>query len=150
MVLKNRATGYANGKPESSASMFVHMSLPFSAGSMYSTVDDMLLWSRALDANKLLNKKSTETLFTPVKDNYACGFVVGKKAERMRQGHGGAIPGFATALIRFPVTGLFVVGFSNADQRDIATTTSDLAAIAHGDKYELPKLPEPKAKPKDK
>lgn len=147
MVLRGRATGYARGGGD--VAQYVHMSLPHAAGAMYSTVDDLLAWDRALASNKLLGPEATKTMFTPVKDDYACGIAVRKRFGRTAHEHGGGIPGFVSALSRYPDVGLFVVVLSNNGDTSARQTANDLAAIALGEKYELPQPPGAKPKEKD-
>jgi CubicO group peptidase (beta-lactamase class C family) len=145
MVLRGRATGYTRGE----AAQYVHMSLPHAAGAMYSTVDDLLAWDRALASNRLLGPDATKTMFTPVKDDYACGISVRKRFGRTAHEHGGGIPGFVSAMSRYPDTGLFVVVISNNGDGSARQTATDLAAIALGEKYDLPQPPAAKGKGKD-
>ena len=49
------------------------MTVPFSAGELYSTTGDMLRWQQALFGGKLLNAASVQKMTTPVKDNYGFG-----------------------------------------------------------------------------
>src|SRR5439155_4152425 len=72
MVLRDRAAGYTRSGDGWAAGQYVHMSLPYAGGAMYSTVDDLLAWDRALASNKLLGPEATKTMFTPVKDEYGC------------------------------------------------------------------------------
>src|SRR5581483_27956 len=143
MVLRGRATGYARS---GDVAQYVHMSLPYAAGAMYSTVDDLLLWDRALAANRLLGPGATKTMFTPVKDDYACGVAVRRRFGRAVHEHGGGIPGFVSQMARYPDAGLFVVVVSNNGDASARQTAIDLAAIALGEKYELPQPPGAKEK----
>jgi CubicO group peptidase (beta-lactamase class C family) len=57
-VLKARAAGYARRQGGLENAPYLDMTNPFAAGGLYSTVDDLLKWDRALAANQLLSKKS--------------------------------------------------------------------------------------------
>jgi CubicO group peptidase (beta-lactamase class C family) len=52
----------------------------FSAGAMYSTVEDLFLWNRALSSNALLPTELREQLFKPGLGDWACGWFVTKIA----------------------------------------------------------------------
>jgi len=148
MVLRGRATGYTR-VTEPTVATYVHMGLPYAAGSMYSSAGDLLTWDRALATKKLLGAEATKVMFTPAKDGYACGIVVRKRFGRTAREHGGGIPGFVSEVSSYPEVGLFVVVLSNNDDRSSRQTATDLAAIALGEKYELPRSPEPKPKGKN-
>jgi CubicO group peptidase (beta-lactamase class C family) len=131
MVLRGRATGYTRGT-EPTVAAYVHMGLPYAAGgSMYSSADDLLAWDRALATKKLLGAEATKVMFTPAKDDYACGIVVRKRFGRTAREHGGSIPGFVSAVSSYPEVGLFVVVLSNNDDRSARQTA---AAAADSDR----------------
>src|SRR6478609_11579890 len=76
VIIKNRAAGYEKeGKKIVNAS-YIDMSIPYAAGSLYSTVEDLYLWDQALYTNKLLSAQSKALMYTPFLDNYAYGWVV--------------------------------------------------------------------------
>jgi CubicO group peptidase (beta-lactamase class C family) len=138
-ILKLRATGYEerNGKPINSS--YMDMSVPYAAGSLYSTVEDLFAWNEALFADKLLTAKSRAAMMTPDKNNYAYGLAVNQQHQRQRVAHGGGINGFNTFLARFPAEKITIVALRNANfgvSPDKVCT--DFAAILLGEKYEIP------------
>jgi hypothetical protein len=140
-ILKNRATGYSMTLGKMVNSAFLDMTQPYSAGSLYSTVEDLFLWNEALYSGKVLSAKSFEMMTTPVKNNYAYGLGVETKFNRKMISHGGGINGFATFIARFPEEKLSIVVLRNADYGIPAPgrVMQDLAAIVFGEKYEIPK-----------
>ncbi len=140
-ILKNRATGYSMTLGKMVNSAFLDMTQPYSAGSLYSTVEDLFLWNEALYSGKVLSAKSFEMMTTPVKNNYAYGLGVETKFNRKMISHGGGINGFATFIARFPEEKLSIVVLRNADYGTPAPgrVMQDLAAIVFGEKYEIPK-----------
>ena len=65
--------------------LYLDMSIPYAAGSMYSTVEDLYLWDQALYTDKLLSAQSKELMYKPFLEDYAYGWVVSKcivQAER--------------------------------------------------------------------
>jgi len=140
-ILKNRATGYSMIMGKLSNSAFLDMTQPYSAGSLYSTVEDLFAWNEALYSGKVLSAKSFELMTTPVKNNYAYGLGVDTKFNRKLISHGGGINGFATYLARFPEERLTVVVLRNSDfgLANPGKIAQDLAAIVLGEKYEIPK-----------
>src|SRR5262249_31311506 len=67
MVLKDRATGYARDGDTLVHAPYLDMSMPYSAGALYSTVEDLQRWDQALHSEKLVPKAILERMFTPVK-----------------------------------------------------------------------------------
>ena len=65
VILKNRAAGYEKQGKKIVNSPYLDMSIPYAAGSLYSTVEDLYLWDQALYTTKLLSQKSMESLFKP-------------------------------------------------------------------------------------
>src|SRR5262249_44564751 len=63
-ILKNRATGYSRGKNGVINSAYLDMGQPYSACSLYSTVEDLFAWNEALFSDKLLSAKSREAMMT--------------------------------------------------------------------------------------
>lgn len=137
-VLVNRAQGYRKTGDGYANAQYLDMMAPHGAGALYSTVDDLLLWDQALYTEKLLKRESIEKMFTPVKNNYAFGWMVRQEMNRKSVAHGGGIHGFNTILMRFPEEKLLVVALSNLESPAVGKIGRDLAAIALGEKYEVP------------
>jgi len=140
VILKHRATGYSMSKGKMVNSAFLDMTQPYSAGSLYSTVEDLFRWNEALFGGKVLSTKSFEMMTTPVKNNYAYGLGVETKFNRKMITHGGGINGFATFIARFPDEKVTIVVLRNADYGTPGPgrISQDLAAILFGEKYEIP------------
>ena len=105
-VLKNRAQGYEKTAEGYENAAYLDMGIPYSAGSMYSTVDDLFKWDRALYGNEVLSLASKELMFKPGMGDYGYGFVIedqgtGKEDETTKvTHHGGGINGFNCLLSR--------------------------------------------------
>jgi len=85
------------------------------AGGIYSTLDDMLIWSRALEGNRVLSAASRTAMFTDYGFNYGFGWRLAPKFGRKLIWHtgGGGLEGFATIFDRFPEAQLTVVVMTN-------------------------------------
>jgi CubicO group peptidase (beta-lactamase class C family) len=140
-ILKNRATGYSMIMGKMSNSAFLDMTQPYSAGSLYSTVEDLFTWNEALYSGKVLSANSFEAMTTPVKNNYGYGLGIDTKNNHKMIAHGGGINGFSTFLVRFPEDKLTVVVLRNSDYglANPGKIAQDLAAIVLGEKYEIPR-----------
>jgi CubicO group peptidase (beta-lactamase class C family) len=140
-ILKNRAAGYSLRNNERINSDYLDMTVPYAAGSLYSSVEDLFAWNEALFSDKLLSAKSREAMMTVNKNNYAYGLVVDQKFNRKLVIHGGGINGFSTMLARFPEEKITVVVLRNADYGYLnpGKISDNLAAILLGEKYEIPR-----------
>jgi CubicO group peptidase (beta-lactamase class C family) len=123
-VLPKRATGYALTPNGYENAPYLDMSIPYAAGSLYSTVDDLFKWDRALYTDKLLSNELKTAMFTPVLQNYAFGWSVhplkldDQKTEVATITHNGGINGFNTVEIRLPDTQDLVVLLDNTSRGD--------------------------------
>jgi CubicO group peptidase (beta-lactamase class C family) len=119
----NLSTGYTMmGLKEGGGARPNTDTLPYrgtSAGGGYSTVDDLLRFADALQANKLLNAQYTEMLTTgkpgTPNNSYAFGFEERKVTGVRCFGHGGGAPGMNGMLQICPSTGYVVAVLSNLD-----------------------------------
>ncbi len=100
------------------------MTIPYSAGSLYSTVEDLYLWDRALYTDKLLTDDLKKQMFTATLENYGFGWVMSKKKlddqkiELDTISHSGGIHGFSTLLVRVPERKELVVLLDNTSRGD--------------------------------
>ena len=56
----------------------LHASVVYASGAMLSTVEDLLVWDKALYGNELISDASLTKLLMPNRANYACGWWVDK------------------------------------------------------------------------
>ncbi len=97
------------------------------AGAMYGTVDDLLRWDNALDADRLLPAKWREVMFSPVPTlGYeALGSWVypaplpGLVKPPMLVERDGAIGAFQLLSLRAPAEGVSIIIFANTDASDL-------------------------------
>ncbi len=147
-ILKNRATGYDKRGDSYSNAPFLDMSIPYAAGSLYSTVEDLYLWDRALETNKLLSKKNTDLMFSgQIKDgngSYGYGWGVNRmlvdigKDSLLVIGHGGGINGFNTLITRIPADQNLVVLLNNTGGTNLSEMSRNLIKVLNDQPYELP------------
>jgi CubicO group peptidase (beta-lactamase class C family) len=142
-----RETGYDDagkiasidlGKSSSITPSDLESTIPYSWGRLYSTVDDIYRWDRALDGEELLSKNSINAMFTPYVDGYGFGWVVLKEFERTLDTTAGGIYLFATAIRRYAPDDVCVVVLSDSVNSDAGRISRDLAAILFKKHYEPP------------
>ena len=145
MVYENKAIGYTIGFDSTRPARFIDMSIPYAAGSMYSTVEDMYKWDRALYTEKILKEESLDKMFTPGLSNYGYGWGIsyapleGDKKVKVII-HSGGIFGFNTLIVRFPDDGHLIVILNNIDDGAYASE------LAKGIRYVLYGLEPPAPK----
>lgn len=138
-ILKNRAEGYrARPGGQFQNADYIDMSLPYAAGSLYSTTDDLYRWDRALYTDKVLHKASRDKMWTVVKNNYAYGWSVGQAYGHRQIGHGGGINGFSTFIARYPDDDAVVIVLSNNEAANSGAIANSLAGVLFGKEVELP------------
>jgi len=137
-IIPRRASGYVRSRNGPLNAGFIHMSIPFSAGALYSTTEDLLRWEQGLFGGKVLSAASLTKMTTPFKDDYACGLSVHTVNGHKVIDHGGGIEGFNTFLAYYPEDKLTVVALGNLNGDAPGQIVTRLAAIAHGEKVGLP------------
>jgi CubicO group peptidase (beta-lactamase class C family) len=136
-IILHRASGYSPGPNGFENAGYIDMSVPLSAGALYSTTLDLLRWEQGLFGGKLLSPASVKKMTTPFKDNYACGLMVVTANGRTMIEHGGGIEGFNTDMAYYPDDKLTVIVLANLNGGAPAEITAKLAAVVHGEKVVL-------------
>jgi len=99
-------------------------SLPYAAGGMYSTDEDLYIWENALYTGKLINEKSLDEMFTPYLNNYGYGWCINKSNE---DGniiyHQGNISGYTSFIARNIDKKYLLIILSNKDNDSYAVNT---------------------------
>jgi CubicO group peptidase (beta-lactamase class C family) len=133
-VIPNRASGYASGPNGLSNASYVHMTVPFAAGGLYSTSEDLFHWNQALFGYQVLSESSVHQMTTPEKFDYGMGLAMMTSRGRPVIQHGGVIEGFKAFLSYYPESRVTVVVLANSEISRPASIASLLGALAHGDK----------------
>ncbi len=122
--LDDRAIGYQPAGDTLIAAARIDMSVPFSAGAVRSTANDLVRWHRALEDERVVGAASQTRMYTAERDGYAYGWTIGEIDGHPLIGHDGGIDGFSTSYLRVPELDLVVVVWSNnagVDAPPIAT-----------------------------
>ena len=137
-IIAHRAAGYSREGNGPVNAGFIHMSIPFSAGALYSTTEDLLRWEEGLFGGKVLSAASLEKMTTPFKEDYAFGLAVQTVDGHKEIHHGGGIEGFNTELAYYPDDKLVVVVLANLNGQAPPEIARKLAEVAHGEQVVLP------------
>ena len=132
-IIPNRVRGYATWDERLVNAPYVNMGLPFSAGALASTAEDLLRWVYALENGEILNSQSFSEMTTAGSLNdgtltpYGLGWFVGELDGRSSFRHGGGIPGFITELAHFPEAKLSIVVLTNVGENRASHMTNRIA-----------------------
>ncbi len=140
--IKHRASGYIDTGAGILNAEVVHESTMHGAGALYSTVEDLYHWDRALYSEKLLRQATLRQIFTPVQTINGQGYGYGWSSETLHQrhsiSHSGGIPGFVSNIARFVDEGVVIIILSNLGSAAFPEMTHDLAAIVFDEPYQMP------------
>ena len=134
------AAGYVNAP-------YIDLSIPYAAGSMYSTVEDLFKWDQALQEDKILAAESKKLMFTPGLSNYGYGIRISDqpigtselKTKVVWHG-GGGINGFASLMSRAVEKRQTVILLDNAGHGlNLPKITNSILGILNGQPFDAPK-----------
>ena len=143
VIMEDRARGYARAKKnEITNASYIDMSLPHAAGALCSTVEDLYKWDRSLSKCDLIPKKLIDNMLTPVKNGFACGWMVDEQQGHKRVQHAGGIDGFSTMIIRYLEEDSAVIVLSNVQScfYSAPSVAAGLSSILLGEDFQLPRV----------
>lgn len=146
-LISRRAAGYGKTIDGYENAPYLDMSLPYSAGSLYSTVEDLYLWDQVLYTDQLLSRKHKGQMFRPNLNNYAYGWSVrkislGRGRDSVRAvSHGGGINGFNTRITRLVDDRHLIVLLNNTGGTRLDEMSRRIIRILYDQPYNLPKEP---------
>ncbi len=145
-IINKRASGYMKTPVGYNNAPYLDMSIPYAAGSLYSTVEDLFLWDQALYTEKLLSAKYRDMMFKPNLENYGYGWIMGKLPLGQSEetvpiiAHDGGINGFSTSIVRLIGDKHLIVLLDNTSQgRRLGQISRGIAGILYSKPYALPK-----------
>ncbi len=115
-----------------------NVSTAFGAGAMYSTVEDLLRFDRALYRDDFVSPAARAALFTPGPGGYGCGFEVRRlpigpdRAERTVAGHEGYIFWSLSRIYRIEQERIFVALINNTGDAPLPAVFAGIADILYG------------------
>jgi CubicO group peptidase (beta-lactamase class C family) len=118
------AVGYKDQYTIATPSGVSDSSFAYSAGALYSTVEDLYRWDQALYTDKLIPRELLDQMFAPLINlspdvvgsaAYGYGWIVQGDLGRQLVWHGGAIDGFRSSIIRYPDERITIILLSNQE-----------------------------------
>lgn len=120
-IISNRANGYQLYEGNYENPEYMSSTIPYAAGSLMSTVDDMFLWNKAIQNNTLISEESKQMAFTNQKltngkhTHYGYGWAINELAGMATLEHPGGINGFSTSGIYIPDKQIYAIVLTNLD-----------------------------------
>ncbi len=145
-IVKNRASGYQPEGDGVKNAEIMSMTLPYAAGSIQSTVEDLFKWNQAIHSYKLVKKETLQKAFTEYKLSdgkgtaYGYGWMLKQVQGSPTIEHGGAINGYLCNAIYLPGEDVFVAVFSNSNGKSPDQVSVKMAALAIGKPYNLTEI----------
>jgi len=137
-IVPRRAQGYARTPAGFVNSDWISMTQPFAAGALCSTVLNLVTWTRALWAGRVVLPASLQEMTTRMRLNsgtstgYGFGLGIDSLAGHYRVSHGGGINGFTSYLAHFPDDGVIVAVLDNTEDASPGRLADHLARVALG------------------
>ncbi len=117
-LIKNRASGYFPAEKEKYRN-FISTFDCVGSGGLFTSVEDLFLWDQNFYHHKVGGKDIIDLMHTKGKLNsgqeldYAFALGIGKYKGLKTVGHGGALGGYRSTLVRFPEQNFSVICLSN-------------------------------------
>ncbi|MCW2263963.1 MULTISPECIES: serine hydrolase domain-containing protein [Sphingobacterium] len=134
-IIKSRAYGYHQKADGFVNKTWINFSVPFSSGSLMSTLEDLLKWQNALNDNQVLDSLSLSQAFKSYKLNngevssYGFGWHIKEINGIPTREHGGSIFGFKSMAVYIPSRDIYIVGLSNCDCHSPTELVREIAKI---------------------
>ncbi|HLM01549.1 MAG TPA: serine hydrolase [Pyrinomonadaceae bacterium] len=146
-ILRKHAGSYVKTPAGYVNAPYIDMAIPYAAGSMYSTVEDLYKWDQSLYEDKVLSADSRKLMFTPGLSNYGYGIRISdlplgksdRKTKIIWHG-GGGINGFNSLISRAVEKRQTVIILDNGSHgQNHPKITNSILGILNGQPYDAPK-----------
>lgn len=158
-IINHKATGYINTPSGFERAPYLDTSVPYSAGMLYSTVEDLFKWDQLLYGEKVFKKQETQALLFRhhadipktmteqfnLPPHYGYGWFTGQV---LVDGdsvtvieHGGSIFGFSTGFWRMPDEKNTVILMDNTSSGEVRNLGHALISILYNKVPQYPKKP---------
>ncbi len=115
----------------------------YSAGNIYSTVEDLYRWDRALKTEELVKKETIDKIFKGHIDtsqgvSYGYGWMISDTDWGKKLFHGGNTFGFTANITRYPDEDLAIIVLTNNGYHDSQSLADTLTSIVLNRDYKMP------------
>jgi len=141
-VSPRAASGYQPEGADNVQAPLVDTSWLFAAGGIYSTVEDLLKWERALTSDTLLPRQELAAMWSAELGEYGYGWQLlppsPQTFDRPLVFHAGGIPGYSTDLLRYPDERVTIIILANLHPVNLNDMSRALSAIVFGAPFSMP------------
>lgn len=128
VIQKHKASGYEiDAQNKLCNAKFIHMSNAYSAGGLFSTVEDLYLLDNGLQNSSLLSNNFISQMFTPGHFGYGYNIMKTEQNNTVIFHHGG-INGFTSSFLRLMEKNVTVIVFSNITTLLTSTVANEIIA----------------------
>lgn len=137
-IIANKAQGYGAGDKGYQHDAYLSMTLPYSAGSLMGTVEDLAIWNKSIHEGKLVKKETLQKAFVDYRllngrqTHYGFGWGIGEMNNEVVYEHSGGINGYLTNALYIPSKDLFIAVFSNCTCEAPIETSEYMATMVLG------------------
>jgi D-alanyl-D-alanine carboxypeptidase len=127
-IIPNRVEGYGRNGNAIVKARYVSPTIPYSAGSILSTVDDLARWTDAVSAGKVVRPDLVQRAWIPYKltsgeaTPYGYGWAINDLFGSRVIAHGGRVIGFTAHALWMPEEKVFVAVLSNSEVAQVSRT----------------------------
>ena len=129
-IVPRRAVGYRVNGQDLKHAEYIDMSIPFAAGDVYTTTEDLRRWQEGLFRGNILHPESLRKMTTPYKENFGLGVVVMNEDGHKLISHTGGIQGFLGDLRYYPDDRVTVIVLGNSESKNALEIAQDLSRLA--------------------
>jgi len=142
-IIKNRARGFINAGDTVENAEYIHPSNAYSAGGLYSTVNDLLKFVKAIEENKLVSKETWHTVFesfypTGYGSSYGYGWFIDEVYGKKRINHPGAIQGFSSHMTIIPEEKINIILLCNIEFAPLEVISRGITGILFDKQIRIP------------
>ncbi len=149
-IIPNRAVGYEKSGRSYVNARYLDMSVPYAAGSMYSTTEDLAKWDASLYTNQLLNSSFMDLFLKPhqqTQEGFYYGYgwghgelPIGTSTDLAAViSHDGGINGFNTRITRIVKDKILIVMLNNTGAAPLRDIENAILAVLYDKPYKAPK-----------
>lgn len=131
-----RTKGYTGEGAHWREADYLHVSVPYAAGALYSTVEDLLRWDQALYSEGLVPQALLDAMFSPFAESpigrFGYGWIISTDRGRQLIHHGGGGDGFKSMIARYPDNRVTIILLSNRQSMNPRPISSTIAQEVFG------------------
>ncbi|MBD0405318.1 serine hydrolase [Flammeovirga sp. EKP202] len=140
-ILEDKAYGYIHINDTLTVAPRWNTTAAYAAGTIYSTIEDLLKWQLALQSNKLISQESFDKMLTPNLVPYGYGFAVLDQTKKYGRtftlyGHEGEIPGFRSLIHNVKEDNSTIILLDNNQNTSHFKIAEAIRKVLYQDEYE--------------